>query len=220
MFANRSFVLAVAVLAGLAGLAQADLLHDNGPFITHPGGHSNGSDVSQLQNSAIPTGMGHSILGSGVGQYQNGTSHIRLADDFTVPNNQVWTLTQMRVYGYQTNLGPQVHAGATLRIYSGNPSTGGVVIWGDTSTNLLASSTFRGYRIAQSTNAGPPFTDTLRAVMEDRLSLPSLQLGAGTYWAEWGITGFNQNAAVFTPPRTILWQAMTDQAPLKLCSST
>jgi hypothetical protein len=66
-------------------------IYNNGPFITHPGQGFGGADASAVAVGLTTFGFG-----------MNATEPVRLADNFTVAAGQIWNLTGVRFYGYQT----------------------------------------------------------------------------------------------------------------------
>ena len=77
------------------------------------------------------------------------TGTFRIADNFTVPAGQTWNITSIDTYAYQTGASSTTSpfTGATIRVWNAAPP-GGMVVYGDTTTNRLGSSTFTGlYRI-------------------------------------------------------------------------
>lgn len=186
------------VLAGcvVASAAQAAILWNNGPFVTHPGAGFGGADESRLQT----TSLAMNTLGVGLGQATN----VWVADDFTVGAGESWTIDAMVAYGYQTNgLTTQVLGDMRVAIYDANPSSGTAnLLHGDLTTNRMASSAWtNSYRVTETTSG-----NTQRAVMSATSNL-GWQLGPGTYWVAWSLNGtFNPAGAVFCPPVTITGQ--------------
>jgi hypothetical protein len=184
---------------------RADILYNNGPVISHTTGHVSGLGVSLLESNTLLDGT----LGFGAGQLANNAQHLRLMDDFSIPTGETWRLTGANLFGYQAGSGLVGMNGATLRIWSGNPASGGTLVYGDTFTNVLESQQLIGYRISQRTQAGPIWTDTSRPIWELLLGMDVI-LGEGQYWLDWSITGgFNPNFSVFSPPVTIPGQGVT-----------
>ena len=148
------------------------ILWDNGTIINSPGTGAGGAD-----ESVIPSG------GSSYGFAMNQAGPYSVADDFTVGTS--WTVTSVTFQGYQTNSGTtSTFTGAYFRIYDGDPSSGGTVIWGDLTTNLMTSTNFSGiYRV----NA--PGEGTARPVMNIICDGLNISLAPGTYWIEWATTG-------------------------------
>ena len=110
------------------------VLYDNGPLITHPTGGAGGAAASALQTAAGLTvfGFANSISGG-----------FRIADDFTVPAGG-WGLQTVRLFNYQTGSGnTSTINNINLQIWNGVPNAAGsVVVFGDATTNRLASSTW------------------------------------------------------------------------------
>jgi hypothetical protein len=189
------------VVAALATVPSFADIYNNGPYITHPNAaHTTlGTvNVSQLQNVTL----GDTTLGFTL------SPAFRLADDFVVPTGQTWTLTGVNVYGYSTNFATPP-SGGNVRIWSGDPGAGGTIVYDGSATNTLVSSTFDALRIAESVNAGPPFSDTARRVFDNLLSIPNIVLGPGQYWIDWQLNPTAGATSVFGPPVTIPGQGNT-----------
>jgi hypothetical protein len=148
------------------------ILWDNGTIINSPGTGAGGAD-----ESVIPAG------GSSYGFGMNQGAGYSVADDFTVGTN--WTVNSITFQGYQTNSGnTSTFTGLFFRIYDGDPSAGGTVIFGDLTTNRMTSTNFSGiYRV----NA--PGEGTARPVMNIICDGLNISLAPGTYWIEWAATG-------------------------------
>ena len=116
----------------------AAILFDNGPLTTHPGGGFGGANASAVQTALGLTtfGFGHAI-----------TSGFRMADDFTVPAGG-WNISTITFYAYQTGSTTTTTIdNVNLQIWNGVPGVGSVV-FGDTTTNRLAGSSFsNSYRV-------------------------------------------------------------------------
>ncbi len=165
-------------------------LYDNGPLITHPGAGAGGKDVSALQGSN--TGYGSNISVSG---------GFRIADDFTVPSGG-WTINTLTVFAYQTGSGnTSTITGVNLRIWNGVPGApGSTVVFGDDSTNRMASTAFSNiYRTTATalTNADRPIMAVVATV--------NTTLAAGTYWADWQMSG-SVASGPWAPAVTLLGQ--------------
>ncbi len=174
-----------------------DVLYDNGPFITAEGVGSNGSDYSELQDASL--GMG--TYGSGV-QLSAGNS---LADEFEVTGT--WIVNSITVYGYQTGSGPpSTLTGVYMQIWDGNPTSGGSVIWGDLTTNIMSSTEWTNvWRVLES---GPTENRPIMQVVAD---LGGLALNAGTYWIEYSLDGTGASGP-WNPPVTIVGETTTGNA--------
>jgi len=180
--------------------AIAGVIYSNGPLVTHPGQGAGGADASALQAS-----LGMSALGFGAAQ----SLGYRVADDFTVPATG-WTISSVTLYGYQTGAptSPSTFTGVTLRIWDGPPGVAGsVVVWGDTVTNRLVSSSWSGiYRVVDY-----DLTATKRPIMAN-VAAVGITLGPGTYWLDWDFSGSGSYPGPWVPPITILGQTTTGNA--------
>lgn len=182
---------AILVGAGLVGPAWSQvILYDNGPVFDSPGTGFGGADESVLQTTTL-------------GDQDYGTAHgpvpfdERVADDFTVSDPGGWQIGAVVFYAYQTN--PSTTSTLTsvnLRIWDGPPGApGSTVVFGDTTTNRLQSSTWSGvYRVGETTGGG-----NNRAIMANRLTVATT-LTPGTYWFDWQTAGSLANDGPWAPP--------------------
>jgi subtilisin-like proprotein convertase family protein len=174
------------------------VLYDNGPLVTHPGGGAGGADASALQ-----TALGLTTYGAG-NQMAAGN---RVADDFTVTGGG-WFINTMTFFGYQTGSGTtSTFTALNLRIWDGPPNLGSSnVVFGDTTTNRLASSTWANmYRVLDT-----GLLDTARPVMANVATVNTF-LPAGTYWVDWQADG-TLASGPWAPPISILGQTTTGNA--------
>jgi hypothetical protein len=177
----------------------ASVLYDNGPLVTHPGGGAGGADAS-----AVQTALSMTLYGAG-NQVSAGN---RLADDFTVPAGETWTLDRVSFFEYQTGAttGASTFTATNYQIWNGAPNGGGAVIWGDTTTNRLASSAWSNiYRVLDTAMAG-----TTRPIMTN-VCTGGAVLPAGTYWIDWQAAG-SLSSGPWQPPISILGQTTTGNA--------
>ena len=174
------------------------VLYDNGPLVTHPGGGAGGADASALQ-----TALGMNTLGSG-NQLSAGN---RIADDFTVTGGG-WFIETVTFFGYQTGSSTtSTFNHLNLRIWNGPPNdAGSAVVFGDTTTNRLASSVWSNIYRAQDTT----LTDSTRPIMANEVTVNTF-LPAGTYWLDWQAGG-TLASGPWAPPVSILGQTSTGNA--------
>ena len=170
----------------------AAVLYDNGPLVTNPGAGAGGADASALQGGLGLTiyGFGHAI-----------SSGFRMADDFTVPAGG-WTISQITFFAYQTgSTTTSTLNNVNLRIWDGPPNLGtSTVVFGDTTTNRLASTTWtNSYRVLDTA-----LTNNQRPIMADVVTV-NTTLPAGTYWLDWQ-TGGTLASGPWAPPVSILGQ--------------
>ena len=216
-------VLSLAIGAVISGNASAQI-YTNGPLSTGATAEVGtaapaGTTWSELQHDTGNTTVANGSAGiSGSTQV---ATQFRLADDFTVPVGQNWTITAVETFAYKTGSAatPSPFTAATLQIWSGRPGdVGSTVLCGDTTTNVLASSTdslmFRLFNSVVPNTSNPP--GTTRRIWRNRLTVPAACSGAmfftpGTYWLDFATTDsaagahFYPNVTVAgsrTPPGT------------------
>lgn len=180
--------------------SDAVVLYDNGPLVTHPGlcGGTSPND-SQLQ-----TAIGLNVFGFGHAI----SAGIRVADDFEVPAGECWDVGAITFFAYQTGATSPTVNNVNFQIWAGGPPPGGVVIYGDQTTNVLAASQLSGTRRSIDTGA----CATNRLVMADICLAANLQLQGGqTYWVDWQ-SGGTLASGPWAPPISILGQATTGNA--------
>lgn len=171
---------------------EGSVLHDNGPFVTHPGGGFGGADASALQ-----TNLGLNVYGFGHAL----SSGFRVADDFTVPAPG-WQVSAITFFAYQTgSTTTSTINHINLRIWDGPPGApGSAVVFGDTATNRLAGTSFTNvYR--------PIITNLLESArpMMANVATVVTTLAPGTYWLDWQ-TGGTLGSGPWVVPVTILGQ--------------
>ena len=189
---------------GQHGSIQAcdDILWDNGPLITHPGGGYNGSDVSVLQ-----TDLGLDTYGFSASR----NNDIWLADDFVIGGPEDWQLTSITFYLYQTGTYTYPPASTITALYlrifdaaPGDPDRN--LVFGDGVTNYMTSTAWTGaYRTLDSS-----MTDSSRPIMSVTAAV-ALTLSPGYYWLEWSARG-SLSSGPWAPPITILGQTTTGNA--------
>jgi hypothetical protein len=196
-------VLAAALWFAGAPVGAQTVLYENGPVFNSVGTGFGGADESVLQTSPP------------VGDQDFGTAHgpspfdQRVADDFTVTDPGGWQIGAVILYAYQTNVSTvSTLTSVNLRIWDGVPGDpGSTVVFGDTSTNRLVSSTFSGvYRVSESTGGA-----NNRAIMENRVAA-AVTLAPGTYWLDWQTDGTLANDGPWAPPIVITGVGATGNA--------
>ena len=178
---SHRLAAALCCLAGslMASGAGAQQIYSNGPYVTHPGAHVTGADVSLAQDETYP---GYTALGFAAGPAY------RLADDFSIPLGHVFIVDSLVLYAYQTGSGDAAFTDARVSIWLGPPEgTGSSKVFDGTATNVLVSSQPDAYRAAQSMNN--EFSNTDRRIKRLSIAVPSLALTSAQYWVDWQLTG-------------------------------
>jgi hypothetical protein len=181
--------------------APQDLLWDNGPLVTHPGGGAGGADASALQITLTMNtyGFGHQAdLG------------YRVADDFTVGGSSSWRIDRITFFAYQTDgpVSPSPITGVYYQIWDGPPDViTSTVVFGDLTTNRLLNTTWSNiYRVSDANLLSP-----IRPIYADTASAGVI-LPPGTYWIEWMTDGDTSYSGPWAPPISILGQTTTGNA--------
>ncbi len=172
---KQRLIGAALVLAAAPAFGQT---YDNGGMGELPGGCGGGMYSAIEAPSSI---------------YGNNTivTSFHQADDFNVPNGQVWTPVELTWYLYQTNAPTndpivnvyiQIWRGSQADMIAGTAT----LLGGDMTTNRLTSSTFSN--IYRTTAAD--ITNCARAVKENKIDMSWVgALPTGQYWIEVGSTG-------------------------------
>jgi hypothetical protein len=173
----------MVVVGGLVSVALPRLAGAQG--LIYSNGETSTGAVSSNGVTA-PTGNTWSEVQNGNGTSGNSSSPPnRVADDFAVPQGETWHVSGVVLPEYKVSapLSPTPFAHVTLRIWSGRPGDGGsTVVFGDTTTDRLTSSTAANiYRILWQATATTRYLWNNLAVVS-----PTLDLGPGTYWIDWG----------------------------------
>ncbi|MBX3059499.1 MAG: proprotein convertase P-domain-containing protein [Anaerolineae bacterium] len=175
-----------------------DILYDNGPLVTHPGGGAGGADVSALQ-----TALGMGTFGFG-NQVSAGN---RVADDFTVTGGG-WLVQNITFFGYQTGSSTtSTFTAVNLRIWDGPPNDpNSNVVFGDTTTNRMTATGWSNIYRTLDTSLGATDRPIMANVTDINTFLPP-----GTYWVDWQANG-TLASGPWAPPISILGQTTTGNA--------
>lgn len=195
--AGSSASITVALLSLTTVSSAQALTFSNGPLVTSTGTGAGGADESVLQNSSL----GMSTLGFG---FQSSANN-RVADDFTIPVGEVWNISDIVTYGYQTgSTTTSTFTSVNLQIWDGTPGVvGSNIVFGDTTTNRLISSNFSNiYRVTETISGV-----NNRPIMANTLGI-NVSLDAGTYWLDYQANG-TLGSGPWAPPITILGQTTT-----------
>ncbi len=195
---SLSFISLVSTNTLAGGTNQ---LYSNGPLVTQIGTGVGGNDESVLENNTLSM--------NSFGTAHHPGASLRVADDFTV-TAESWQINSIDFYAYQTNETASTITAINLRIWDGVPGNpGSNVVFGDTSTNVLNSTSFSGIlRVNEDT----------QGIANDRQIAISnvvvdIELTAGTYWLDWQSEG-SGGSGPFVPHITIPGQDTTGNALL------
>ncbi len=180
-----------------------NVLFDNGPLVTLPGGGCAGGDASILDGNV----GGHTLFGWNVNHGAAPGTNFYIADDFT--STAAWNIDSVRFFTYQTGATTSTITGVYVQIWNGPPDSGGVVVWGDLTTNRMVRTYLSNMYRAQNTTP----TDCTRRIQIVTATI-NANLPAGTYWIQWGITG-TSTSGPWQPPVTIQGVAVTGNAKQK-----
>jgi len=185
----------------------ANVLYDNGPFITSYGDGPDGADVSLLQNVSL----GMTTFGASV--FLEGGPHWRIAEAFTVTTPGGWSLENVLFYAYQTGSSiTSTFTGVNYQIWDGPPNDpDSAVIYGDTSTNRLENTGWTG--VYRYTENSPGTTRPIMYIFGEA----DVHLMPGVYWLDWQLAG-SLASGPFQPPITIIGETTTGNA-LQLSTS-
>jgi hypothetical protein len=166
-----------------------------GPYITQTGVGGGGADVSELYTTFTLGSAGYNIFGYGM---QNSVN-IHVADDFTVPAAQNWTVQGIKWLSYQTGAATTgTITSMNLNLWNTDPKG---QVPGNHSTaggNQFQSNSWTGvYRVSDST-----LTAINRAIIQVTCGgawVPTL--GSGSYWLE-AFAGGTLTSGPWAPVKT------------------
>jgi hypothetical protein len=163
-----------------------NVIYDNGPFITHPGGGYEGADASCVHPNSTSYGFGCALTA---------TANTSIADDFILTEDVI--INTIDFYAYQTgSTTTSTITGVRVCIWDGSPMSGGSVIWGNMTDNVMDGNLFSGiYRVASSEIA----TGTARPLMKVTADIGGLELAPGHYWVQFQMTGSLASGPFATP---------------------
>lgn len=166
-----------------------NLIYINGPFEDAPG-------LSILEESLNMDSYGFNV---------NKGDEWHMADDFVL--HGTYDISSFEVYAYQTGSQAPSVTKAYVQIWDGDPSGNGTVIWGDTSTNRMASATATSiYRVSEN-----DMGSTSREIQRVTVNTDGLNLDAGTYWIDVTLEG-SASSGPWMPPISVSGETITGNA--------
>jgi hypothetical protein len=167
-----------------------------GPYITQTGVGGGGANVSELYTTFTLGAVGYNIYGYGM----QASVSIRVADDFSVPAAQSWSVATIKWLTYQTGAATTgTITGTNINLWNSNPN--GQLPGGQSTTgpaNSFTSQTWTGvYRVLDS-----GLTAINRAIVQTTSSGAWVPvLGTGTYWLDASFGG-SLTSGPWAPPKT------------------
>ncbi|MFA9398326.1 MAG: hypothetical protein ACERKV_08695 [Clostridiaceae bacterium] len=174
-----SILLSVLVIFSFSSMVSADslILVDKAKICNSPGGGADGADLS-----IVDTASGYGTYGFAC-SHNSDTDFYELADKFTLSNES--NISRAEFYAYQT--GSTTTSTITeifVKIYDGNPMTGGNVVWGDTTTSRFLNTSFTGcYRVLDT-----GLENRQRPIMKITANIDQI-LSKGDYWISFSTKG-------------------------------
>lgn len=164
---------------------------------------------SELQNNTGNTTQTNAANGFPAYYFNTGTDSYRLADDFTIPSGQVWSVSSFDFFGYDglnTTTSSSIDR-LYIQIFNVDPATSGATpIFGDMATNVYDVSNSANafiYRIFNSSYPAPgQVINTTRKVWKFRGNLDA-SLPSGHYWVVFQVHGVD-DGYIFFPSSTII----------------
>lgn len=166
------------------------ILYHNGPYWNMPG-----TPKKSILESVT---LGLNTIGSQA-KLVDGTS---IADDVIFPYDV--DVTSIDLFAYQTGATVPSVTAVYVRVWNGDPSAGGTIVWGDLTTNILDNVTYADANRATETEP----EDTSRQIQRVSALTAGLALTAGTYWIEYTFEG-SSSSGPWTPPIVILGETTT-----------
>jgi hypothetical protein len=170
-----------------------------GPYITQTGVGGGGGNVSELYTTFTLGAVGYNIFGYGM---QN-SLNIHVADDFTVPGGQSWTVSNVKWLSYQTGAATTGSiTSLNLNLWNTNPNGQLPGAQSTTGGNQFLSNSFTGvYRV---TDSG--LTAINRAIIQVTCGGAWVPvLSPGTYWLE-AFAGGTLTSGPWAPVKVVAGQ--------------
>lgn len=228
----------ITLLIGIATVSNLfSQLYNNGNYITgntstSGASSSNSLPWSECQNEAGSTSETNGTAGFAC--FKSPVESYFLADDFTVPQGQVWSISQLSVFAYFNNYGqatPSIIKVAILDVEDPFATP----VFGDFTTNRFSSvSSPLANRIFNSAiPASNNNVNTNRLVQKITANVGAI-LPSGHYWIFWQVQAqdvfnhlLNDNLNMYSPALTVLgernmanWNAKQYKVPIGSVNTT
>lgn len=165
---------------------------------TYSSGNLSTGPTATAANIPAPAGTTWSELQGGnttlgASGFKGGTSDFRLADDFTVPAAESWSITSIDVFAYQTSATVMPVDQLTMQILSGPPSTSPTVVHGNVTTNVFNAAGSGDALMYRTSNSA---AGTTRKIWRLRGNVVKT-LTPGTYWLNYQAHAINDSSVFF-----------------------
>lgn len=169
---------------------QREVLYDNGPVWNQVYG--------TVYESVLQTTLGMNTYGFG---HAIGYGY-RMADDFVIPAGETWDIETITFFAYQTGAptSPSTFTDYRVQIWQDDIPGQGMLVWGDLTTNRLATSVWSN--VYRTYDTVPHATN--RPIFANTCTVP-VTLGPGHYWLDWMCAG-SLTSGPWAPPISI-WNA-------------
>ncbi len=201
--------LSAAALLSAAGVAaHANVLHSNGPIITNPTGGTGsiaGQPISNADGFMVP---GSTFLFSTTGAGATVATDSSVADNFVVPEGEMWDLSAVTVYAFQPQQTTATVHHIRINLWTAEPfnANSPPPLPDPLPQPVLAEPLMleAGEGVFVCHRQSATSTGTVRPVFAYTVSLDGLPNGGllppGEYWLEWSFDGaLTPSANVFTP---------------------
>jgi len=184
---------ALSVLVSVSAPVSAFVLSNQSNITTGIGAGFNGADISVRPADAFVMGFDHNSAPGGNGS-RAATSFTLSAEGNLISSVTVFSYSISDIYP-SPPISP--FTGISVNIWNGMPGTPGSTLLFSSST--LSSTSWTGIYRVPITNT----QSTRRPVMEVSAGFGNVFLPAGTYWADWAITGVEApgvSSDIYVPP--------------------
>lgn len=168
-------------------LMAGTILYDQSELVNYPAQGFGGANASGTTGELF-----------GLNAFIGGNFFV--ADDFTVPISELWSIDSIVVFCYETGSGTTSSIDSVImQVRQGNTPGTGSVVFGDMTTNRLANTYFSGIYRARPAN----LTNNQRPIMKARVNLNGTSFTSGSYMIEYILGGNSMLAGPFALLRTL-----------------
>lgn len=179
-------VCTASLLVAISLPAAAQVLWDNGGFVTHPGAGNGGADVS------LNSPGEEDVAGDNVRLLVEPDPWFRIADDFSLANTVI--LRSITTYGYEPLVAAPQWSSANLRLWRGppwEPASQVVFSANQSPIDLTFTGVYRVFNTEQLTSTERPIFRIMWdfSAIDVTPDTGLIVLSAGEYWIDWQVIG-------------------------------